>query len=46
MFAFKEGNWTHQETLYPSDGREGTRMGRSIDINDKGDIVVVGSEQK
>ncbi len=45
MFAFKEGNWTHQETLYPSDGREGTRMGRSIDINDKGDIVVVGANR-
>ena len=45
MFAFKEGNWTHQETLYPSDGREGTRMGRSIDINDRGDIVVVGANR-
>tara|TARA_R110000772_G_scaffold22902_4_gene61762 strand:+ start:5475 stop:14351 length:8877 start_codon:yes stop_codon:yes gene_type:complete len=45
FFRFNEGSWNLQETMYPSDGREDTRMGISIDMNSGGDIVAVGQNR-
>ena len=51
FFQFDEGAWNLQETVYPSNGRgdrdlglgTNTRYGSSLDMNDTGDIVIVGS---
>jgi hypothetical protein len=50
FFVFDEGAWNLQETVYPSNGRSdalgtgsATSFGESIDMNDKGDIVIIGA---
>jgi len=45
LFDFDEGAWSLQETVYPADAKEGTSMGTDIDINNKGDIVIVGQNR-
>jgi len=51
FFQFDEGAWNLQETVYPSNGRgnqelgagTNTRYGQSLDMNDTGDIAIIGA---
>ena len=46
LYRFNEGSWSLQELVYPRDARTDQGFGTTIDMNTKGDLVIVGQNPR